>query len=110
MTVTVSAIANCDDAVVFWKVDKALARCRGFAVEREQKRGTAASRAEDVQAGPRRARAPDPELPLGLSLALVRPRQQAHGRNPKAYLVENDAWQARHLKGAPKREIDFWTQ
>ncbi len=39
MPVTVSAIANCDDAVVFWRVDKALADCWGFAVEREQKLG-----------------------------------------------------------------------
>src|SRR5437588_5683262 len=38
MPVIVSAIANCDDAVVFWKVDKALTSCWGFAVEREQKR------------------------------------------------------------------------
>ena len=36
--------------------------------------------------------------------------QQRQGKNPKAFLVENDAWQARHLKGPAKREIDFWTR
>ena len=36
--------------------------------------------------------------------------QQRKGKNPNAYLVESDAWQARHLKGPGKREIDFWAR
>jgi phosphatidylserine/phosphatidylglycerophosphate/cardiolipin synthase-like enzyme len=40
MPVTVSAIANCDDAVVFWSVEKAITDCWGFAVEREKKDDT----------------------------------------------------------------------
>lgn len=37
MAVTVSAIANCDDALVFWTIEKAITNCWGFAVERERK-------------------------------------------------------------------------
>jgi phosphatidylserine/phosphatidylglycerophosphate/cardiolipin synthase-like enzyme len=37
MGLAVSAIANCDDAVVFWRVDHAIPNCWGFALEREQK-------------------------------------------------------------------------
>jgi phosphatidylserine/phosphatidylglycerophosphate/cardiolipin synthase-like enzyme len=36
--------------------------------------------------------------------------EQKRGRNPNAYLVETGDWQARHLKGASKREIDFWAR
>ncbi len=37
MPVEVRLIANCDDAVVFWRILKRIADCLGFAVEREQK-------------------------------------------------------------------------
>ncbi|MBX3235843.1 MAG: hypothetical protein KF814_06805 [Nitrospiraceae bacterium] len=37
MPVTVTLIANCDDAVVFWRIDAHIPNCWGFAVEREQK-------------------------------------------------------------------------
>lgn len=37
MAVEVRLIANCDDAVVFWRVAKRIPECRGFAVERERK-------------------------------------------------------------------------
>lgn len=37
MTVKIGVIANCDDAVVFWGIDKPIADCWGFAVEREKK-------------------------------------------------------------------------
>ena len=33
---------------------------------------------------------------------------QAKHQNPKAHLRENDTWQAWQLKGAPRRELDFW--
>jgi phosphatidylserine/phosphatidylglycerophosphate/cardiolipin synthase-like enzyme len=36
--------------------------------------------------------------------------QQKKGKNPKAFLIESDAWQARHLKGAAKRELEFWAR
>jgi phosphatidylserine/phosphatidylglycerophosphate/cardiolipin synthase-like enzyme len=36
MAVRVSVIANCDDAVVFWKVEKPIKDCWGFAVKRER--------------------------------------------------------------------------
>jgi phosphatidylserine/phosphatidylglycerophosphate/cardiolipin synthase-like enzyme len=36
--------------------------------------------------------------------------QQKRGKNPKAYLVESDEWQGRHLKGAAKREMQFWAR
>lgn len=37
MSVTVTLIANCDDAVVFWRIEKRIPDCWGFAVERERK-------------------------------------------------------------------------
>lgn len=37
MSVQIEVIANCDDAVVFWKVAKRIPDCWGFAIEREQK-------------------------------------------------------------------------
>jgi phosphatidylserine/phosphatidylglycerophosphate/cardiolipin synthase-like enzyme len=37
MATKVRLIANCDDAVVFWGIDKAIKDCWGFAIEREQK-------------------------------------------------------------------------
>jgi phosphatidylserine/phosphatidylglycerophosphate/cardiolipin synthase-like enzyme len=42
MPVTVSFISNCDDAVVFWRIDKRIPDCWGFEIERErrQKDGT----------------------------------------------------------------------
>lgn len=39
MPVQVRVIANCDDAVVFWRIPKRIPNCLGFAVEREQKFG-----------------------------------------------------------------------
>ena len=36
--------------------------------------------------------------------------QQARKKNPSAFLVESDTWQARHLQGASRREIDFWVR
>jgi hypothetical protein len=36
--------------------------------------------------------------------------QQRKGRNPTAQLVESDEWQARHLKGASRRELEFWVR
>ncbi len=33
----ISVITNCDDAVIFWRVDKPIAGCWGFALERERK-------------------------------------------------------------------------
>jgi phosphatidylserine/phosphatidylglycerophosphate/cardiolipin synthase-like enzyme len=33
---------------------------------------------------------------------------QKKKRNPKAHLEEGDTWQARQLKGASRRELDFW--
>ena len=36
MPVEISAIANCDDAVLFWKIGAKLPDCFGFAIEREQ--------------------------------------------------------------------------
>ena len=38
MPVRVFATANCDDVVIFWRIDKPLADCWGFAIEREEKR------------------------------------------------------------------------
>ena len=37
MTVSISAIANCDDAVVSWKIDKPIPDCFGFAILREKR-------------------------------------------------------------------------
>jgi phosphatidylserine/phosphatidylglycerophosphate/cardiolipin synthase-like enzyme len=37
MPVRVNAIANCDDAVIFWRVEKRIPNCLGFAIERERK-------------------------------------------------------------------------
>ncbi len=37
MTVSVTFISNCDDAVIFWRIDKRIQDCWGFAVERELK-------------------------------------------------------------------------
>ena len=34
--------------------------------------------------------------------------QQRKGRNPKGFLRESDAWQAGMLKGAGRKELDFW--
>jgi phosphatidylserine/phosphatidylglycerophosphate/cardiolipin synthase-like enzyme len=42
-------------------------------------------------------------------LAFVHDQQQK-GRNPTAQLIEGDQWQARHLKGAPRRELEFWVR
>lgn len=39
MPVRIFATANCDDVVIFWRIDEPLADCWGFAVEREEKRG-----------------------------------------------------------------------
>lgn len=33
---------------------------------------------------------------------------QKKGKNPTAYLRETDAWQVNQLKGANRRELDFW--
>jgi len=38
MPVRVFATANCDDVVIFWRIDAPLADCWGFAIEREEKR------------------------------------------------------------------------
>src|SRR3954469_344367 len=38
MTVKISLIANCDDAVVFWQTAKKIPDCWGFSVEREKRR------------------------------------------------------------------------
>ena len=38
MPVRISATANCDDVVIFWRIDTALTDCWGFAIEREEKR------------------------------------------------------------------------
>lgn len=45
MSLEVSVIANCDDAAVFWRIDKRIPDCLGFAIHKEQrivdtKRGT----------------------------------------------------------------------
>src|SRR6478735_6189277 len=37
MTVQVALIANCDDAVVFWRIPKRIPDCWGFSIDREQK-------------------------------------------------------------------------
>ena len=37
MPVRIFATANCDDVVIFWRIDKPLAGCWGFAIERERK-------------------------------------------------------------------------
>ena len=37
MPVRIFATANCDDVVVFWRIDSPLPDCWGFAVERERK-------------------------------------------------------------------------
>lgn len=37
MTVEVNIIANCDDAVIFWRIKKRIPNCWGFSIEREQK-------------------------------------------------------------------------
>lgn len=36
--------------------------------------------------------------------------EQRHGRSPKGFLKEHDRWQAGNLKGANKRELDFWVR
>jgi phosphatidylserine/phosphatidylglycerophosphate/cardiolipin synthase-like enzyme len=36
--------------------------------------------------------------------------QQRKGRNPAATLRESDTWQARHLKGASGKELQFWVR
>jgi phosphatidylserine/phosphatidylglycerophosphate/cardiolipin synthase-like enzyme len=36
--------------------------------------------------------------------------KQRSGQNPKGVLQENDTWQASHLKGAARRELDFWVR
>lgn len=36
MIVEISLIANCDDAVVFWRIEKPIKDCWGFAIEREK--------------------------------------------------------------------------
>ena len=38
MPVEIFATANCDDVVIFWRIDAPLADCWGFAIEREEKR------------------------------------------------------------------------
>jgi phosphatidylserine/phosphatidylglycerophosphate/cardiolipin synthase-like enzyme len=38
MATEISAVTNCDDAVIFWRIDKAIPDCLGFAIERERKR------------------------------------------------------------------------
>ena len=38
MPVQIFATANCDDVVIFWRIDKPLPDCWGFAIEREEKR------------------------------------------------------------------------
>jgi phosphatidylserine/phosphatidylglycerophosphate/cardiolipin synthase-like enzyme len=35
MPVEISAYCNCDDVVVFWRIDKPIPKCLGFALERE---------------------------------------------------------------------------
>ena len=37
MPVQIFATANCDDVVIFWRIDKPLPDCWGFAIEREAK-------------------------------------------------------------------------
>ena len=37
MPVKVSFISNCDDAVVFWRIEKRIPDCWGFEIEREMK-------------------------------------------------------------------------
>ena len=53
MPVQVTAVANCDDVVVFWRVDTPIDDCWGFAVEREQKLsdGTVARKTLDNRVG-----------------------------------------------------------
>jgi len=34
--------------------------------------------------------------------------QQAKKQNPKGTLVEADTWQASHLTGPSRRELEFW--
>ncbi len=38
MPANIFATANCDDVVIFWRIDKPLPDCWGFAIEREAKR------------------------------------------------------------------------
>jgi phosphatidylserine/phosphatidylglycerophosphate/cardiolipin synthase-like enzyme len=42
-------------------------------------------------------------------MAYVAAKQKKH-QNPKAFLSENDAWQAPLLRGRPKKELDFWVR
>jgi hypothetical protein len=35
---------------------------------------------------------------------------QRKGKKPSGYLQENADWQDRQLKGASKRELDFWVR
>lgn len=37
MSTEISVITNCDDAVIFWRSDKPIKDCYGFAIERERK-------------------------------------------------------------------------
>lgn len=37
MAVEVNLIANCDDAVIFWRIEKRIPDCWGFTIERERK-------------------------------------------------------------------------
>jgi phosphatidylserine/phosphatidylglycerophosphate/cardiolipin synthase-like enzyme len=41
MPVSLSVVANCDDALIFWKAEKPIPECRGFAVERERRNSDA---------------------------------------------------------------------
>lgn len=44
-------------------------------------------------------------------LAVVNSAQsRTRGRDPLAFLDETDAWQTRQLRGAQKRELDFWVR
>ncbi|HEX5045506.1 MAG TPA: phospholipase D-like domain-containing protein [Gammaproteobacteria bacterium] len=36
--------------------------------------------------------------------------KQKQGQNPKAFLDEDDKWQAGQLKGASRKELDFWVR
>ena len=72
MPVQIFATANCDDVVIFWRIDRAIPDCWGFAIEREEKRrnGTVARttldnrigfKADNAKAGDRR---PSTEWPF----------------------------------------------
>ncbi|MGE3704652.1 MAG: phospholipase D-like domain-containing protein [Vicinamibacterales bacterium] len=38
MAYDIRLLTNCDDAVIFWRIEKKIPRCLGFAIEREMKR------------------------------------------------------------------------